>query len=75
MLFKKHVYLIQILTFLLIFPALALFEKQKIISLVCLLLVILLSILIAYIAPYRIDDAHKSRLNKKTHNNAIKKDV
>jgi len=64
MLFKKHICIIQIFIYFLIFPALKIFETQKILGILMLATILTMSIFLSVIAPYRIDPAHKSRINK-----------
>jgi len=62
--FSGYICVVQIFIYALIFPVLVIFEQKILLGLLCLLFLVLLSILVSYFSPYKIDPSHESRLEK-----------
>ncbi len=62
--FNASVCIVQLFIFILIFPALAYFEQDKLLGLFFLVAVIALSSLVSYFSSYKVDPTHVSRIKK-----------
>jgi len=62
--FSGYICVVQLFIYAMIFPVLVFFEQKRLLGFLCLLFLVLISILVAYFSPYKIDPSHESRLEK-----------